>query len=87
MSAATGTIGRAGPGPLVRIYWLTALLLASLVAVLVVRALAGSEGGSAPATSDPPRVSVDRTENPGWRYGPGGEMFPRPFTPIQSSSN
>jgi hypothetical protein len=88
MSAATGTIGRAGSYAWVRFYWLTALLLAGLVAVMVVRALAGSEAGTAPAPSDRPAVSADRTENlPGWRYGPDGEMFPRPFTPIQSSSN
>jgi hypothetical protein len=87
MSAATGTIGRDGLRPWVRFYWLSALLLASLVAVSV-WALVGRDAGSSPAPRDPRGVSVERIEKPsGWRHGPAGEMFPRPFAPIQSSSD
>jgi hypothetical protein len=87
MSAATGTIGRVGPRPWVRFYWLSALLLASLVAVSV-WAMVGRDAGSAPAPSEPRGVPAERIEDPsGWRHGSGGEMFPRPFAPIQSSSD
>jgi hypothetical protein len=85
MSATTGTIGVARPHRSVRTYWL-ALVLAVVVTVLGIWALVGRDAGSAPADAKP-QVTVDRVEvPPGFRTGPNGEAFPRPFVPIQSDS-
>jgi hypothetical protein len=86
MSATPGTIGVVRPHRPVRSYWL-ALVLAVLVTVLGIWALVGRDAGSAPADGKTQEVTVDRVEfRPGFRSGPNGEAFPRPFVPIQSDS-
>jgi hypothetical protein len=87
MSTATESIAVPTPHRLVRPYWLTALVLAGLVAILGIWVLMGRGQESAPAVRTPQDVSVDRVENPpGWRHGPGGELIPRPFAPVQPGS-
>lgn len=83
MSATTGTIGVARPHRLFRMYWLAALVLAALVSVLGIGALVGRDAGPAPANRNPQEVTVNLTEAPpGFRYA-NGEVYPRPFVPIQ----
>jgi hypothetical protein len=87
MSATTGTIEGARHQRPVRTYRLAAQVLAILVTVLGIWAMVGRDAGSAPADIRPQEVTADRVEvPPGFRTGPNGEAFPRPFAPIQSDS-
>lgn len=85
MSATTGTVDVARPRRRVRSYWLAALILVVLVTVLGIWALVGRDAAPAPADRTPQVVTGDLVEAPpGFRQGSNGEVYPRPFAPIQS---
>ena len=81
MSATTGTIGAEKSLRPFELYWLAALVLASLVAVLGIGALVGGDAGPAPAVR-PQASTVSVEAPPGFRYA-NGEVYPRPFVSIQ----
>jgi hypothetical protein len=87
MSASTGSIQVRVTRRPIGVLWLTALLLAGLLAIAGIWALIARDEGSTPPVQAPQVVPVEHVDVPaGWRRAPTGELIPRPFAPIEPGS-